>query len=209
MFEGWQFPRFVREFQRFRKFLFVERLGWLLHCEGDREEDEFDTQRTVYCLLHQAGRLVGGWRAIRTTEDYLGLKLFPQLATLRPYPLRRDVWEISRLAVHPESAPIVAARCTYALMVHFARTRDAASLIGVVDLVHGRKIGVAGLRLRRLGAPQSIGTDVRGREIHAYVAELRLGEQAGECFSRLMAHLNFLEITDAAAAVSGADRVSA
>jgi N-acyl-L-homoserine lactone synthetase len=208
IFEAWQFPDAALDFQRFRKRLFVDQLGWALTCKRGIERDEFDTPNVIYGLIFSTSGIVGGWRAIRTTEEYLGRKLFPQLATLRPYPNQADVWEISRLGVMPGPDRQHAARCTYALMVQFAQTRRATALVGVVDVTHGRNIRVAGIKLRRRGIPELVATDRKGHPIIAYVAELRPGDQCGAHFHRLMGHLNGMEIKDEAY-LRGPRRVSA
>lgn len=169
-----------------------------MRVQGDVERDEFDTSNANYGLLYCGTELVGGWRAIRTTDDYLGRKLFPQLATLRPYPSSSDVWEISRLGVLTGEDRLFASRCTYALMVYFAQSRRADALIGVVEVSHGRNIEVAGIRLRRRGVPLVVAHDAMGHPIAAYLAELRPADQRGPRFARLMSNLDNLEIRDEA-----------
>lgn len=208
IFAGWQDEVGVRTHQRLRKQLFVDGLGWRLDCDGQCERDEFDSDRATYCLLFDRGKAIACWRAIATTEDYLAKGRFPQLATLRPYPSRPDVWEISRLGVLPHTSRTVAARYVYALMVHFALARNARALVGVVDACHGRNMAVHGMRLRRYGPPQLVGYDVQGRAITAYCAELRLSDQKGARFEKLMGHIDKLEISDDAH-VLGSARISA
>lgn len=193
---------------RFRKRLFVDGLGWTLACDGDVERDEFDTEAAVYCSLSFDEEVIGGWRALRTTEPYLGKTIFPGLASLRPYPCRPDIWEISRLGVLPHARRSFAARLIYALMLYFAKTRELQALVGVVDVAHGRNLAAAGINLRRYGPPQVVGHGRGGKPIEAFLAELRPDDQRGRRFQQLAAHTNFLEIRDEALTL-GPARISA
>lgn len=197
-FAGWQDSDGVADHQRLRKQLFVDHLGWELYHRQGREIDEFDTALAVYCLLRHDDHVIGGWRATRTTQEYLSRKVFPDLCKLRPYPTNPDIWEISRLGVLPRYSGTVSAGLLYGLMVDFARSRGARSLIGVVDVSHARRMSTSGLKIRRFGAPEEVGRDVAGRPIRAFLAELRPAEQAGRRFDDLMALLDWLERTDEA-----------
>jgi acyl homoserine lactone synthase len=208
IFVGWQDRNGVADHQRFRKQLFVDTLGWKLTHRNGREFDEFDTNRAIYCLLCRDAEPVGGWRALRTTEEYLSRKVFPELAPLRAYPSRPDVWEISRLGVLPRRAGAVSASLVYALMVHFAATRGARSLVGVVDVVHARNMAMAGLNIRAFKDPQDVGVDRLGHPISAFLAEMRLAEQGGARFERLMKCMESLEMRDEASLL-GPESISA
>ena len=208
IFEGWQDPDGVKAHQQFRKQLFVDGLGWRLSTRNDLEQDEFDTDHAVYCLLLLEGKVIGGWRAVQTTQDYLSQMIFPQLATLRDYPSRPDVWEISRLGVLPHPKRLLSGRLVYALMVKFAMTRNARSLIGVIDVAHARNMDITGIKTRRFGAPQIVGINSRNTPITAFCAELRLAEQGGKRFEKLIHRIDSLEIKDEAF-LQGPARVSA
>ena len=56
-------PSVKEEFGAFRKALFVDRLGWGLKLHGNVEVDEFDTESTVYCLIHESDKIISGFRA--------------------------------------------------------------------------------------------------------------------------------------------------
>lgn len=198
IFVGWQDRKGVADHQAFRKQLFIDKLKWPLTHENGLEFDEFDTSRAVYCVLYHDTAPVGGWRALRTTEDYLSSKVFPALAPENDYPSRPDIWEISRLGVIPHRTGAVSARLIYGLMVQFAMSRDATSLIGVIDVTHARRMGMAGLSIHALGDAQDVGLNTLGLPITAFLAELRPEEQCGAPFEKMMNLLESLEISDEA-----------
>lgn len=208
IFVGWQDRTGVLDHQAFRKQLFVDRLNWPLTHENGLESDEFDTSRAIYCVLYKDSIPIGGWRALRTTEDYLSRKVFPELAPLRTYPSRPDIWDISRLGfLHHIGGP-ESARLIYGLMCHFAFTREVSSLIGVVDARHARKMAIAGLKIRTFYEPVEVGIDSTGLPIHAFLAELRPVEQRGARFDKIMNLLQSLEIRDEASLL-GPESISA
>ncbi len=196
IFDGWQFPGEVLAQQRFRKQLFVDEIGWNLAHNDGIEADEFDTRRAVFCSLYYGNEIVGCWRAIRTTNEYLGRKHFPQLATLRSYPRHPDIWEFSRLGAirHPKRA--TSGTYMYALMFHFACTRSVQSVCGVISPIHDRNFFKNGLRTRRFGGPQVVGNDARGRPISVFFAEIRMAEQHPEVLEKVLAPINQLELQD-------------
>lgn len=196
IFEGWQFPGEVIAQKAFRKRLFIDELGWNLTHQDGLEYDEFDTPAALFCSLYLNGHIVGCWRAIRTTEEYLGRKIFPQLATLRPYPSHSDIWEISRLGVirHPQRP--LSAQYIYGLMFHLAVTRNAQSLCGVVSPIHNRNFLIAGIKTRRIGAPQVVGHDTKGRAMSVFFGEIRMSDQESEPLRAILEPIKQLEIQD-------------
>jgi len=196
IFEGWQFPRLVVEQQAFRKRLFVDELGWHLDHDGEIEIDEFDTDFAVYCSLYLGGEIVASWRAIRTSEEYLGRKIFPQLATLRPYPRHPDIWEISRLGAIRHSQRPLSAHCIYGLMFHFAVSRSALSLCGVVSPLHSRNFERAGIKTRRYGPPQIVGHDAKSRPMSVFFGEIRMSDQQGQALGKMLNPMKQMELQD-------------
>jgi N-acyl-L-homoserine lactone synthetase len=196
IFEGWQLPRQVADQQAFRKRLFVDELGWHLTLDDGLEVDEFDKDAAIYCSLYLGDEIVASWRAIRTSEDYLGRQIFPQLATLRPYPSHHDIWEISRLGAirHPQRP--LSAQCIYALMFHFAASRGALSLCGVVSPLHSRNFERAGIKTRRYGAPQVVGHDAKGRPMSVFFGEIRMSDQSGLALDKMLNPMNEMELQD-------------
>jgi acyl homoserine lactone synthase len=190
-------PAVVTELQRLRKRLFVDHLGWELRLCGDLEIDDFDGPTAVYCALYQDEILVGGFRAIRTDHPYLAQSVFPHLASVREYPRRRDVWEISRFGLVPEHAGGALARLTYGLMFHFAQQRQANALVAIADLIHERYLRAIGIRTRRYGPPRVVGTDSFGRELLCVAGEIPLGDQRDMQMSALLSLANAIEVYDA------------
>lgn len=198
IFEGWQFPEAVRAQQYFRKQLFVDELGWRLNHQEGFEYDEFDTDRAVYCSLFLGEKIVGCWRAIRASEEYLGIKHFPQLASRRPYPTRPDFWEMSRLGVVGHPQQLLSAQYLYSTMFYFARTRSAYAVGGVVTPGHNRAVVMNGVKTRSYGSPQVVGDDQRGRPIRVFFGEIVMTEQGGERFEELINSIRDVELRDEA-----------
>ncbi|ODA67868.1 Acyl-homoserine-lactone synthase [Methyloligella halotolerans] len=201
-------PHTVYGLQRFRKALFVDELGWDLTTFGDRESDQFDTDVAIHCALLQGDEIIGGFRAIPTNQSYLVKDVFPQLATLRAYPSRADVWEISRFGVAPCTERLHLARTLYSLMFRFGYSRRASALVALADLTYERFLTRLGIRTRRYGPPQIIGTDRSGRRLRAVAGEIPLQDQAGEKFQTLLSLANKLDVHDETL-VRGSERISA
>lgn len=93
------------DMHRFRTRIFRDRLGWDVVVEsGDLEVDEFDTPDAVYLLaLDAAGSVVGTWRMLPSDGPTMVRDVWPEFLTELPLPRTRDVWEMSRFAVAPQS----------------------------------------------------------------------------------------------------------
>lgn len=189
--------RLVEEIQRFRRYLFVDVLGWGLNVVDGRETDEFDTDRTIHAALLLGNRMIATYRAIRTDQPYLAQQVFPALAVVRAYPAQSDVWEISRFGIAPTAdrhiAPI-----NYALMFSLAKAVGATSLVAIADLAYERFLRSLDIRTRRFGPPQAIGTDRHGRVLQGVAGEIAIGLQSPTRLAQLQSLLSDIEITDAA-----------
>lgn len=195
----------VDRIQRFRKTIFVDHCGWDLAVVDDRETDQFDTPDAVHSALFSGDEIQATFRATRTDRPYLAAAVFPQLAVVSPYPRRADVWEISRFGALADQA---AARINYALMFAFAQRIGASSLVAIADLPYERFLRTIGIRTRRYGPPQIIGTNALGRELRAVAGEIPTLAQDPRCLGSLLALLDNVEITDVAQ-IFGPARVSA
>jgi N-acyl-L-homoserine lactone synthetase len=184
----------VAEFLEFRRKLFVDALQWDLRAFGNFEIDQFDGESATYCAIYADDALISGFRAIRCDHDYLALSVFPQLANERSYPRHADSWEISRLGVYPPDVNV--AGVTYAVMFHLAHLRGAKALVALVDLGHERLLRQIGIKTRRYGSPQPIGTDRKGKRLTAVAGEIPIQEQGGDAFKALMDLLQTVEIID-------------
>lgn len=203
-----QRPEIVDLIYQFRKSLFVDALGWTLDVQDGRECDQFDTPAAVHCALMHDDAVIGGFRAIRTDNDYLARSVFPQLAAVRGYPQRPDIWEISRFGLLPGVDQHELAKLNYSLMFRFAQLRQATALVALVDLTYERFLKLLGIRTRRYGPPQIIGNNARGEDLWGVAGEIPLAEQQGSRFQRLLALAKQVEIEDEAL-VFGRTRVSA
>jgi N-acyl-L-homoserine lactone synthetase len=126
----------AQAFGRFRKQLFVDKLGWTLETRGEIEFDEFDTENAIFTVLIQNSVIIGGFRAIRTDNAYLASAVFPQLACWRPYPVSPDCWEISRFGVLCGENAGAVAQANYSAMFRFALRRQATALVALADPRH-------------------------------------------------------------------------
>jgi N-acyl-L-homoserine lactone synthetase len=181
-------------FFRFRKTLFVDECGWSLPVCSDTEVDQFDTSDAVYCTLLADDTVVGGFRAIRCDKPYLARGVFPQLATLRPYPERADYWEISRFGVGRRYRRYGVA--LYAVMFDFAELRRAKALVAVADLGHERLLSKIGIRTRRYGPPAMLGDADMADPIQIVAGEIPLLEQDRSRLQFLRTYAESMEIRD-------------
>lgn len=196
------------ELGKFRKALFVDLLKWDLQTSQNREEDAYDHAAAHYAVLQCDMEIVGGFRAIRTDKPYLAKGVFPQLATLKDYPCRPDVWEISRFGVAPSSHYLKTAARLYALMFQFALMHNARSLVAVTDLVHERYLLKRNIRTRRFGLPQQFATGARFGKFQLVAGEIPISEQDPIHLQNLMSNLNGVSIDDKAL-VLGRSRLQA
>ena len=201
-------PEVVEAFFRLRKALFVDILGWDLRVDEDREVDQFDTEFATYCALYSDGELVGGFRAIPTDQSYLARNVFPTLATIHPFPQRRDAWEISRFGVLPRSDRFELSKINYALMFRFAFLQQATCLVAVADRVHERILANFGIRSARYGPPQPLARNADGDPMEVVAGEIRIADQSGSRFRQLIDHARLVEISDETL-VFGRTRISA
>jgi acyl-homoserine lactone synthase len=84
---------------RIRHEIYVKERGWkVLDRPDGREIDQFDTDKTVYLMAIDGGRIVGGMRMVPTMAPTLLSDIFPQLS-LRGIVRRPDAYELSRFFV--------------------------------------------------------------------------------------------------------------
>ena len=193
---------------RLRKTIFVDKCGWDLRTDGNLERDEFDGPDAVHCALLLHEEAIGTFRALRTDRPYLGAVAFPHLASVHPYPRRSDYWEITRFGLADAWSGRQTARLLYAVMFAFAQRAGASGLVAIADLTYERFLASIGIRTRRYGAPQVIGTDRFGHDLLAVAGEIPIAAQSGDRFARLRTSLDQVEIIDASE-VFGPSRISA
>lgn len=194
-----QNPALVEAVQRFRKALFIDVLNWDLAATGEFERDEFDTAETVHGALHLGNDLIGGFRAIRCDQPYLGRCVFPELASDRPYPQTASSWEISRFGVLPHvdrRHRLMAARVNYAAMFRFAQLRQAESLVAIADLTYERFLSSLGIETERFGSPQLCAADASGNSFLLVAGQIPIPRLSGPRFRDLLSCLSSVELID-------------
>ncbi len=195
--QGQYNPEAIRAFKAFRKSLFVDQLGWDLSCTGNLEVDQYDQDHTVYCILYYGKTIVGGWRAVRTDFPYLCQQQFSQLAKLRPYPKRADVWEISRFGYSRMTADADhCSRVLYSLMFRFSMSRWCSALVAVADLFHERLLRRIGIRTKRYGQPIQIKGTGKDHIMRIVAGEIPMGSQNKSKLVELLKYSEKLEIID-------------
>jgi len=191
-------PDRIESYYKFRYDLFVQTLGWKLDATAGREIDQFDHHSAEYCVITEDDNIIAGFRAVRTDHAYLAAEIFPQLATIRDYPRRADVWEISRFGIAPHLVGTDIAKINYSLMMRFAQHRGATALVALADLVYERYLRTLGIRTRRYGPPQIIGTNAAGRKLRCVAGEIPLTDQKPGRLENLIAVTDKMELEDAA-----------
>jgi acyl homoserine lactone synthase len=195
-------------FLKFRKSLFIDKLGWDLRAQGEVEMDEFDNENAVFCIVFRDGDVVGGFRAIQASNPYLARNVFASFASSQAYPTRPDYWEISRFGVMTDRDASLVARANYSVMFRFALKRQATALIAIADLAYERYLATLGIVTARYGQSEIIGHDRTGRPIEIVAGEIPLTGQASPRFLTLLSIANTMEINDETL-VLGSDAISA
>jgi acyl homoserine lactone synthase len=161
---------------RYRYSIFVRKLGWTLPnltVGANVEEDEFDTESTIYIVAQLSdGEIVGCARLLPTTRPYLLGSVFPALLDGRPVPCSDEIWEISRFAIsHNNPTGLRAARQLCSQISQVVTEKRAETVVGVLSRGMERCLTRVGVRLERLGEPRQYD----GQRILAFQADVRLG----------------------------------
>lgn len=154
-------PDVVRSMQRLRHETFVERLRWSLPLLEGVEQDEFDTDDTVYFIVHDVDEDVTACaRILPTTKPYMLTELFAELLGGRAPPHDAAVWELSRFATsvrHSGTGRVLAlSSATLNLLeavFQFGRDNGIRRLVLVTSTALERLLLRARLDIERLGAP--------------------------------------------------------
>jgi len=148
----------------YRHKVFVERLGWQLAVQGEREIDQFDRPDTVYVVAHdEDDSIFGCARLLPTTGDYLLGQIFPELLNGAPVPRDPRVWELSRFActdlnqrgIFTTLADFPASDTARLMreVMHCAARHGAERLITVTWIGIERLLRRLGIRAHRAGPP--------------------------------------------------------
>jgi acyl homoserine lactone synthase len=152
------------EFLALRKRFFVDQLGWDIPHDDQVEMDQYDNPKAYYSLVLQAGKVIGGMRAMATTaqwgthtymlRDAVDGKLIGIPADILPRAeVTPMVWEATRVVISDTvTTQADRARCLSLVLdgvVAQARAHGASEIIALCPPVFART-------LRQLGFPARI-----------------------------------------------------
>ena len=161
--------KLVNECFNLRHRVFHKRLNWQVSSYGRQEIDVFDHNRTWYAALENENhQVVGTWRALPTTGDYMLKNVFPEMARGEPLPRSEKIWEISRFAIDKEQRTIPSpgeyicdeSKALIKSFYEFSHKHGIEELVTVTSVAAERMLKRLDVKLRRLGDGRSkrIGT---------------------------------------------------
>lgn len=178
--------RYAEPLFRLRYRVFYERLHWDVQCQGGRETDAYDDERTVYvAALDDGDAVVGGWRLRPTTGNYMLEDVFPQLLHGAPAPHHPRVWESNRFVVDKRSTKDArfgfneTARALFRATARYAVDNGIDEYVMVLSAGVARLTRASGLVVTpygpavRIGDVLSVGCRIR---IDAHTRQVLLGE---------------------------------
>ncbi|WJR75508.1 acyl-homoserine-lactone synthase [Bradyrhizobium sp. NP1] len=151
---------------RLRRRVFKDRLDWSVSVSGEFELDVFDALGPTYLILMtDGGEPVGSVRLLPTTGPTMLADTFPVLLGGTAVPRDERILESSRFCVDTTLAAEQVGnglnRATFILfaaMIEAARCACANSIVTVTDTRMERILRRAGWPLRRIAAPQQVGS---------------------------------------------------
>lgn len=131
----------LAEMYRLRHRVFRMRLGWNVRSQNGLERDEFDDMDPTYILAwNPDGALVGTWRLLPTTGDYMLSTVFSALLEGASAPRDNGIWETSRFAVDGAACvglgPHGISKVTselFSALVEFCLAREIREVLQVYD----------------------------------------------------------------------------
>ena len=141
---------------RLRHEIYVKERGWTaLESEDGLEMDDYDDERTIYCLaIDDSGEVLGGLRLYPTTGPHLLLDHFPNLVD-GEIPRGPDIYELTRYFIAPNrrdgGRPIRGE--LMCAMFEFAMARQLTSISLTCDTFFLPGIIRTGWKVRHLGVP--------------------------------------------------------
>ena len=143
--------------------VFKERLGWEVNSDEGLEKDNFDELDVSHILLTDNWQnVIGCWRALPTTSEYMLKDVFPQLLRGEQAPEQSDVWEISRFAITKSNKNAdkqmlkTATKELINSFFSFASTKNIKSYVLVTTVACERILRLSGVKTRRLGDKQAM-----------------------------------------------------
>ncbi|MEY9148729.1 acyl-homoserine-lactone synthase [Bradyrhizobium elkanii] len=151
---------------RLRRRVFKERLDWSVSVSGEFELDVYDALGPTYLiLLSDVGEPVGSVRLLPTTGPTMLADTFPVLLGGTAAPRDERILESSRFCIDTKLAAEQGGsglnRATFILfaaMIEAARGVCVDSVVTVTDTRMERILRRAGWPLRRIAAPQQVGS---------------------------------------------------
>ncbi len=159
--------------------IFCNKFGWEIPLKDGLDIDDFDKPGTFYGVLEENDKVVGCFRAIRTTDDYLLEKNFDCLGCMPKDP---NKWEISRFAVSWDDGKSKVKEHTYDLfsMMHlWFEMQGADEAICVTEGIFERLVNNIGVKTVRHTNPIVVGKSKRG-DVQAFAARMPIIDDNAE-----------------------------
>ncbi|MCC8937085.1 Acyl-homoserine-lactone synthase [Bradyrhizobium ivorense] len=165
-------PQFSRNLEllsamyRMRRRVFKDRLDWSVSVSGEFELDVYDALGPTYLVLvSDTGQAIGAVRLLPATGPTMLADTFPALLGGETAPRGDNILESSRFCVDTGRAAEQGSKglnratmILFAAMIEAARLAGADSIVTVTDIRMERILRRAGWPLRRIAAPQQIGS---------------------------------------------------
>ena len=155
--------RMFQALGKYRRDVFIEKLGWELPLTNELELDQFDRKDTIYVMVRDESReVIGCARLLSTTRPYLLGEVFPNLLNGLEPPCSTEVWELSRFAATGNASPGSAngpqhpsklALEILNVAAEYARRQGAKRLITVSPIGMERLLHKTGFHVHRAGPP--------------------------------------------------------
>lgn len=140
--------------------VFAKRLNWELKVSQNCESDEYDVERADYLYVKSDhDGVVGCWRILPTTQDYMLKDTFSDLLGDQIAPQERRVFELSRFAVDKDFSkknPGVSdvTLTMFQALYHYAESHDIESYVTVTSVGIEKLISRMGIPNQRVGDQQ-------------------------------------------------------
>jgi len=157
--------KIVNDCFRLRHKVFKERLNWKVNSFEQYEIDAYDNRETWYAVLrNDKNQVIGTWRALPTTGDFMLKSVFPEMTRGELLPEDEKIWEISRFAIDKTKRTIPIGKnyiCkeSQALIksfYEFSYQHDIVQLVAVTSVAAERMMKKLGVNLRRLGDGKAV-----------------------------------------------------
>lgn len=152
------------DFYKIRKRIFIDRLGWDLPSQGDKEIDQYDHDQCNYLLSIKNNRVKGGIRLTPSITPNLTFNYFSGIFNIPDHiQPSNNLLESSRFGLHKsltKSSSNILKKETLQLfqgMLKFGLCFDYHRIITVTDIRIERILKLAGWPLERISNVQQVG----------------------------------------------------